>query len=148
MTRVTYRERLTIPWWWLILGLGFVASVGVVLIFSMDLVPGIAATLLTLVAVAIFLGTYSATPLEVEDGVLTAGRNKLEREYISDVEPLSGDEARQALGSGVDPRAFLFTRPFIRDAVKITLDDPADPHPYWLVSTRRPQELADAIRGA
>jgi hypothetical protein len=30
----------------------------------------------------------------------------------------------------------------------VTVTDPADPAPYWLVSTRRPAELADALASA
>ncbi len=30
-------------------------------------------------------------------------------------------------------------------AVELTLDDPDDPVPYWLVSTRRPRALSAAI---
>jgi hypothetical protein len=47
-----------------------------------------------------------------------------------------------------DARAHLVLRPYIKTAVEITLDDPDDPVPYWLVSTRRPQQLAAALREA
>lgn len=142
---MTYRERLTIPWWWVLVALGFVASIAVVVIFSLNPTVGIVVSILTLIGVGIFLGVYSATPVEVADGVFTAGRNTLERRYIASAEPLTGEAARRAVGMDADPRAFLFTRPFIRDLVRVTLDDPADPHPYWLVSTRHPQKIADAI---
>ena len=56
--------------------------------------------------------------------------------------------AREALGPGADPRAFLFTRPFLSSVVRVDLRDPADPHPYWLVSTRRPRQLAAALEEA
>jgi Protein of unknown function (DUF3093) len=36
----------------------------------------------------------------------------------------------------------------VATAVEITLADPADPVPYWLVSTRRPQQLAAALTTA
>lgn len=142
---MTYRERLTIPWWWALVAIGFVASIAVVVIFSLNPTVGIAVSILTLIGVAIFLGVYSATPVTVGDGVFTAGRNTIERQYISSAEPLSGDAARRAVGVDVDPKAFLFTRPFIRDLVRVHIDDPADPHPYWLVSTRHPQKVAEAI---
>jgi hypothetical protein len=29
--------------------------------------------------------------------------------------------------------------------VRVDLEDPLDPTPYWLLSTRRPQELAAAL---
>ena len=38
-------------------------------------------------------------------------------------------------------------RPYIKTAVEITLDDPDDPVPYWLVSTRHPHRLARNAAG-
>ena len=31
--------------------------------------------------------------------------------------------------------------------VKIDITDPSDPTPYWLTSTRRPEELVAALTG-
>lgn len=145
MTQVSYRERLSIPWWWALVGLLFVVSIALILVFSLDPWLGIAASVLTLVGVGIFLASYSMTTVAVEDGALRAGRNRLEGDYVGGVEALTGDAARTAVGPGADPRAFLFTRPFIRDLVRVHVDDPADSHPYWLVSTRHPDRLARAI---
>jgi len=39
-------------------------------------------------------------------------------------------------------------RPWIGGAVQVLLDDPADPTPYWVVSTRHPVELAEALLAA
>ena len=47
-----------------------------------------------------------------------------------------------------DPRAHIVQRTWIPESVVVTVADPADPHPYWLVSSRRPVHLADAIRRA
>ena len=33
-----------------------------------------------------------------------------------------------------------------RDVVKVEIDDDADPHSAWLINTRKPDELAGAIR--
>jgi hypothetical protein len=32
--------------------------------------------------------------------------------------------------------------------VRVRLTDPADPTPYWLFSTRRPERVAELLRGA
>jgi hypothetical protein len=32
--------------------------------------------------------------------------------------------------------------------VKVLLDDPDDPTPYWLISSRHPRQLAAAVTGA
>jgi Protein of unknown function (DUF3093) len=39
-------------------------------------------------------------------------------------------------------------RPYIATAVEITLNDPDDPVPYWLVSSRRPRAFAAAVNAA
>jgi hypothetical protein len=56
-----------------------------------------------------------------------------------------GEDARWAKGRDLDARAFLVLRPDIVPALLITLTDADDPAPYWLVSTRRPEQLAEAI---
>ncbi|MGW9267500.1 DUF3093 family protein, partial [Gordonia terrae] len=39
----------------------------------------------------------------------------------------------------------LVHRSWVKTMVLIVLDDPDDPTPYWLVSTRRPAELLAAL---
>ena len=52
---------------------------------------------------------------------------------------------RNALGRQLDPAAFLVTHTWIPTMVLLVLDDPDDPTPYWLVSTRRPEALLDSL---
>ncbi len=65
---------------------------------------------------------------------------------LGPAEPLDPEETRRVHGVDADARAFLLTRPYLKRSVKITVQDPADRTPYWLVSTRHPRELADALR--
>ena len=44
-----------------------------------------------------------------------------------------------------DARAYLLLRPYLKRAVKVEITDRADPAPYWLISTRHPEELAQAL---
>jgi hypothetical protein len=39
-------------------------------------------------------------------------------------------------------------RPWVRGAVQVVLDDPADPTPFWVVSTRDPVRLATVLLDA
>ncbi|MFC6344403.1 DUF3093 family protein [Nocardioides hankookensis] len=39
----------------------------------------------------------------------------------------------------------MLLRPYLKRAVRVEITDPADPAPYWLVATRRPEELAGAL---
>ncbi|MEU4241436.1 DUF3093 domain-containing protein [Actinoplanes sp. NPDC026619] len=67
---------------------------------------------------------------------------------ISGVVALDAAGKREALGVGSHPLAFIIQRPWIGPAVQIVLDDPADPTPFWVISTRRPVELATALLDA
>jgi hypothetical protein len=68
--------------------------------------------------------------------------------FIADVVALDSDGRREVLGVGAHPYAFVVQRPWVPGAVQVLLDDPADPTPYWVVSTRHPVELATALLAA
>ncbi|AQP46991.1 hypothetical protein BW730_05125 [Tessaracoccus aquimaris] len=143
---MTYSERLHIPWWWMLIGLLFAGSLAVAVLAYVHLQIGIAVSVLIMLAVLLTLVAYSRTRVTVDADGLTAGRYRLGHPYIAAATALDGEQARAALGPDADHRAFLFTRPFLSSLVRVDLDDPADPHPYWLVSTRHPERLADALR--
>jgi hypothetical protein len=73
-----------------------------------------------------------------------AGPAFVEWEHVDAIEPVSGEDARAEKGVKLDARAWLVLRPWVGPAVKVTLSDPDDPTPYWLVSTRRPDTVVSA----
>ena len=96
--------------------------------------------------VAVALGFASASfVIEVDASELRVGRAVIGREWIGPVRPLDAAGTRARSGMEADARAHLVLRPWISTAVELTLTDPADPVPYWLVSTRRPGALATAL---
>ena len=58
---------------------------------------------------------------------------------LRDPEPLDPRASRRVVGVEADARAFLLIRPYLKESVRVWLDDPEDPTPYWVVSTRQPQ---------
>lgn len=74
-----------------------------------------------------------------------AGRNQIEWRWIADATPLDAEAARAQVNSHLGHRALLLTRPYVASAVLVRLDDPVDPHPAWIVATRRPEALAAYI---
>ena len=102
-----------------------------------------------LVAVVVaVLFARGAAPVEVRDGRFVAGRARLPLDVVGEVEPLDAAEMRHARGPGLDARAYLCLRGWVRGGVRVHLRDPADPAPYWLVSSRRPAALAAALSAA
>lgn len=139
----TFHERLapTLGFWALAPGAGVFA--GAALLPVDTTLASVAAVMTTLaVAVALWRGTGV---VEVTETVVMAGRARLPLAVVGGVEQLDPGLARTALGTGLDARAYVFTRPWIRTAVRIRVTDPLDPTPYWLVSTRRPGALAAAL---
>jgi hypothetical protein len=142
-----FRERLTVPiMWWVLAGL-FSLSVLIAVAAYLGPTWGVGTAIATfLVAAAIFAS--ASIVISVGDKEIHVGRATIEHGYIAGCRALTAEETRRRTGIEADARAHLVLRPYIKTAVEITLDDPVDPVPYWLVSTRRPQRLADALQDA
>ncbi len=98
------------------------------------------------VAVAVTLGLAWTPPeVRVEPTGLFAGKAYLEAEHIGQVESLDAAATRRALGPELRGDAWLLHRSWVRTAVRVEVRDEADTTPYWVVSTRRPLELAAAL---
>lgn len=142
-----YRERLTVPWvWWLLAGLFALTLLTAV---GLYLGPwwGAGVTLTALAAAAGLFGSL-AVVVAVDPYELRVGRSVLELAYLGAAEPLDAPQTARRAGVEADARAHLVLRSYVSTAVQLTLEDPADPTPYWLVSTRRPTELAAAVNSA
>jgi hypothetical protein len=141
-----YHERLTVPIaWWVLSGL---FALSMLLAFGLYLGPlwGIATAVVSFaVMTAVFAA--AAVVITVDDTEVRVGRARLELAYLSRATALDVAQTRSRRGPTADARAYLVLRPYITAAVELTLDDPADPVPYWLVSTRRPRALAAALTG-
>lgn len=135
------------PWWWVLIGAALIGSLGIAVVAYVPLWMGMAFAALTVAGVVGALAVYSLTPITVDGEWFRVGRYRIERCYIARATALTGQAASAAVGPGADHRAFLFTRPYVKDLVRVDLDDEADPHPYWLISSRRATELAAALGG-
>jgi len=124
----------------------FLATVWIAVILWVPetLAWGITAALVALFVLAMV--SYGSPRITVSDGVLHAGRARIEAAYVGVAEPLDADAARRVAGPEADARAYLLLRPYLKRAVKVEITDPADPAPYWLLSTRHPTSLAAALQ--
>jgi hypothetical protein len=141
-----YRERLW-PTPWIYLSSLLLIPASILVLAPVSLPAGIATGLVLYAAVAGSL-SLTAPVIEVAGGRFRAGRASVPLELTGDAVPAAGDAARVERGTGLDARAFLVIRGWIRDVVRVPITDVADPAPYWLVSTRHPNELAAAINGS
>jgi hypothetical protein len=96
---------------------------------------------------AALLISYGGARVTVADGWLRVGRARIEGAYVGEVAALDAEETRRVAGPQADARAYLVLRPYLKRAVRVEITDPDDPAPYWLVSSRHPDDLAKAVQG-
>ncbi|WP_165064047.1 DUF3093 domain-containing protein [Marisediminicola senii] len=104
-------------------------------------------------AVVFFVGINTlliatAPVIMVDRTHLTAGRARLPLELAGTPTGFTGVDATAQRGPQLDARAWLVIRGWIGPVVKVPVTDESDPAPYWLISTRRPAAVADAIATA
>ena len=144
----TYEERLRVPLRWWVQATMLLASLWLAFVVAMPFwVATLAAAVLAGLTVAMF-GWFGRAALVVRNGVLHAGTAHIRVALLGEPEPLDADGTRRVLGVEADARAFLVTRPWLKRSVRVPVLDPADPTPYWLLSSRRPQLLVEALERA
>jgi hypothetical protein len=145
---VRYAEWLTVSWWMWPPTLAFGALLAVEIWMGYDGLRSWLPFVLLLPLTVLGLWRLGRIRVAVADGEFLVDDARLPVAVIADVVALDADGRREVLGVGAHPVAFVVQRPWIAGAVQVLLDDPADPTPYWVVSTRRPVELATALLAA
>ena len=141
-----YRERLWASLW-VFLALALVIPASLLVFWPIDPVVGV------LVAAVLYAGCVGilvlASPvIEIGDGVLRAGRARLPLRFAGGATGYREPEATLQRGRLLDARAWLLLRGWVGPVVRVDVTDPEDPTPYWLLSTRRPEELVAALDAA
>ncbi|MBA3233900.1 MAG: DUF3093 domain-containing protein [Propionibacteriales bacterium] len=137
-----YTETLRVPAAWWLLGAGLVVSVWWVLVVATSAVVAVTGGAGALVTVVAGLSRYGAVQIVADQRGLSVGRAHLPWEYVGTATALGRDERRRATGVEADARAYVVLRAYCPGAVQVAVLDDVDPAPYWLVSSRRPDDLA------
>ena len=147
-TAPAFGERLWLSWWMWLPALVVDAIVAFEFLLGFAGLPAwvpFAVVIPATVAALVWLGRVRVAVTGDEFLVDDA---RLPVAVIAGVVALDAAGKREALGVGSHPLAFVIQRPWIGPAVQVLLDDPADPTPYWVISTRHPVELATALLAA
>lgn len=141
----SYAERLRVPLRWWVQATMFLATFWLAFIVSLPVWIAWAATAaLVIICGGVFVAWGSAR-VEVHGNQLVAGRAHIDLGYIGKAEALDAQQTRDVAGVHADARAYLLLRPYLKRSVRVEITDPADPTPYWLISTRRPHAITAAI---
>ncbi|ROR74284.1 hypothetical protein EDD31_2688 [Bogoriella caseilytica] len=122
----------------------------------------LAATMAGVATVAAFslLGIITAPQVRVIDGGdcadggtadearLRAGGATIPLSALGEIERLDEAGLKEWMGTRADARAHTCHRAWVRTGVRIAVADARDATPYWLVCTRRPEELEAVLSEA
>ncbi|MCB0933141.1 MAG: DUF3093 domain-containing protein [Mycobacterium sp.] len=146
---VRYRERLWVPWWWWAVGVGLAALFATEINMGVQGLPIWLSYAVLGAAAAGVLLWLSRTEVRVVDTdgdvELWAGQAHLPATVVSQSAPVPRTAKSAALGRQLDPAAFIVHRAWIGPMALVVLNDPDDPTPYWLVSSRHPERLLSAL---
>lgn len=143
-----YVERLSVRrrWWVVVLAIAVLGTLEVSAGFSWK-VGLIVLAVMVAPAVAILVA-MSRLSLRVDSSGLHAGGETMAFEDMESVEALDAAATRLQIGPRADPSARLVFRGFIPSSVLVRPLSSSSPAPYWLVSTRHPQQVVAAVERA
>ena len=140
-----YREVIRMPLWLLALiyffFLSFVLSVWAAL-------GNIAALIsfLVLSALVVLIAIRTRLIIQVNESELIVGRAHIELKYLSEVTELDSQAMRNIRSRDADPMAFLGIRFWSSTGVKVEINDKRDETPYWLITSNKANQLAQALK--
>jgi hypothetical protein len=88
-----------------------------------------------------------APVIRVQDGILTAGKATIPTKLLGPGKVIGKEELFIERGPKLSPLAYKLFQGSVKTALRIPVKDPQDKTPYWLLSTRRPEELKKALKG-
>jgi hypothetical protein len=110
--------------------------------YGMDLgfVVGLAAT------IVVIIGLVVNTPLiQIDELNFRVGRARLPLQHVGKIQKLDEEQSRRARSTDANSNAHFQLRGGIKNTVIVEVSDPQDPHPYWQVSSRKPDALISAL---
>ncbi len=144
--RIHYRESMRTPAWWYFVGLFVAALLAAEFhVSKINLTDYLAFGILLPLSVVI-IWSLGRGQLEVSEDELRMRGAHIPLREISGAVALDALTLRRVVGREGDPAAFVSIRPWIGPGVQLWIDDPDDPTPYWVISSRNPQQVVDIVR--
>ena len=93
----------------------------------------------------VWIALKSKLVLEVDDSQLRAGPAHIELNYLGRATALNDKEMGRLRTRDADPASYLIFRFWRSTGVKVEINDPRDQTPYWLITSKRSNELAEIL---
>jgi hypothetical protein len=142
---INFREVIRPPVWLM----GFIyflaLSLGIAIWAAMTTM--IAAVVMALLTAATILIYFTASlVIEIEENELRVGKAHIDKKFCGEVTVLSPAQMSLQRTREADPAAYLAIRFWTAHGVKIEVRDDRDQTPYWLVTSKHGEKLAQALK--
>ena len=77
---------------------------------------------------------------------LSIGQVLIPTKLVSAITVIEKSQLQFERGPNLNPKAYIRFQVGVKGLLKVELKDPADPTPYWLISSRRPEVIAARFR--
>ena len=142
-----YREVLSPPLW--LLAFIYFLLFSMVIAVWAALSPRITqASFVLSLLILILIAVTSRSTIYVDNSHLRIGKAQIERKYLGEALALTREEMALIRTRDADPAAFLALKFWQSRGVKVEVKDLRDSTPYWLISSKNPEELAKSLNAS
>ena len=142
---INFREVIRPPVWLMALIYFLALSLGIAIWAAMNtMAAAIVMTPLTLATIAIYF--TASLVIEVDENELRVGKAHIDKKFCGEVTVLTPAQMSLQRTREADPAAYLAIRFWTAHGVKIEVRDDRDQTPYWLVTSKHGEKLAQALR--
>ena len=142
---IKFREVIRPPLWLMAFIYFLALSLGIAVWAAINtLAAAIVMATLTLATIAIYFA--SSLVLEIDECEMRIGKAHIDKKFCGQVKVLTPAEMSLQRTREADPAAYLAIRFWTAHGVKIEIKDARDQTPYWLVTSKRGDQLAKALR--
>jgi hypothetical protein len=104
-------------------------------------------TWVVLTVLIVLIALKTTLVIEVDENEMRAGPAHIELKYLGKATVLDGKEMGRLRTRDADPASFLIFRFWRSTGVKVEINDTRDKTPYWLITSKRNNELAEILNG-
>jgi hypothetical protein len=101
---------------------------------------------LVLSALLVLIAIRTRLIIQVTQSELVVGPAHIELQYIGEVTELDSAAMRNLRSRDANPMAYLGIRFWSSTGVKVELTDKRDETPYWLITSNKANQLAQALK--
>ena len=142
---IKFREVIRPPLWLMAFIYFLALSLGIAIWAAMTtMIAAVVMALLTAVTILIYF--TSSLVIEVDDRELRVGKAHIDKKFCGEVIVLTPKQMSLQRTREADPAAFLAIRFWTPRGVVIEIADQRDATPYWLVTCKRGEKLALAVK--